>query len=116
MQDASVAFRQPTEGQVRKLFLLVIVAAIAGGWAFFQKFELTGIDGVSVKPRGTATAQSQEFVPPPAERRTGTIRIGSFNIQVFGSSKLNNPRAMNVLAEVIRRFDVVAIQEVRAKT
>jgi endonuclease/exonuclease/phosphatase family metal-dependent hydrolase len=44
-----------------------------------------------------------------------TIKIASFNIQVFGTSKSAKPHVMNVLAQVIRRFDVVAIQEVRAK-
>lgn len=44
-----------------------------------------------------------------------TITVASFNIQVFGESKLAKPEVMDVLAEVVRRFDVVAIQEVRAK-
>jgi endonuclease/exonuclease/phosphatase family metal-dependent hydrolase len=43
------------------------------------------------------------------------IRIASFNIQVFGTSKLRKRPVMNILAEVARRFDVMAIQEVRAK-
>ena len=47
---------------------------------------------------------------------TGTLRIASFNIQVFGAAKLAKPAVMNVLADVVRQFDVVAIQEVRAKT
>ena len=42
------------------------------------------------------------------------IRIASFNIQVFGTSKLAKPDAMQVLGQVIRQFDVVAIQEIRA--
>jgi deoxyribonuclease-1-like protein len=43
-----------------------------------------------------------------------TITICSFNIQVFGTSKLKKPQVMDVLTKVIRRFDVVAIQEVRS--
>ncbi len=50
--------------------------------------------------------------PAPAGE---TIRIASFNIQVFGVSKLRKPEVMDVLAHVVRRFDVVAIQEVRSK-
>jgi endonuclease/exonuclease/phosphatase family metal-dependent hydrolase len=42
--------------------------------------------------------------------------VASFNIQVFGTSKLRKQNVMNVLAKVARRFDVLAIQEVRAKT
>ncbi len=44
-----------------------------------------------------------------------TIRVASFNIQVFGQAKLNQTEVMETLAEIVRRFDVVAIQEVRSK-
>jgi endonuclease/exonuclease/phosphatase family metal-dependent hydrolase len=51
---------------------------------------------------------------PVAAYRVPTITIASFNIQVFGTSKLRKQPVMEVLAQVIRRFDVVAIQEVRS--
>ena len=44
-----------------------------------------------------------------------SIAIGSFNIQVFGRSKLNKPNVVEVLAAVVRQFDVIAIQELRSK-
>ncbi len=50
------------------------------------------------------------FAPAPS----GAIRIASFNIQVFGTSKIGKPEVMRVLTDVVRRFDVVAIQEVRS--
>ena len=43
------------------------------------------------------------------------IKIASFNIQVFGQSKINKPEVMNILAKIIKRYDIVAIQEVRSK-
>jgi len=43
-----------------------------------------------------------------------TIRIAAFNIQVFGVTKMGKPHVMDVLAEVMRRFDVIAIQEIRS--
>lgn len=43
-----------------------------------------------------------------------SITIASFNIQVFGQSKLNKPDVMEVLTKIVRQFDVVAIQEVRS--
>lgn len=42
-----------------------------------------------------------------------TIRIASFNIQVFGKTKADKPYVMYTLAEIVRQFDVVAIQEIR---
>ncbi len=44
----------------------------------------------------------------------GTIRIASYNIQVFGTSKIGKPQVMDILVNVARRFDVVAIQEIRS--
>ncbi len=47
--------------------------------------------------------------------RDGDVLIASFNIQVFGTSKAGKPEVMDVLAKTLRRFDVVAIQEIRSK-
>jgi endonuclease/exonuclease/phosphatase family metal-dependent hydrolase len=49
------------------------------------------------------------------QRGPGTILVASFNIQTFGQSKKNKPDVMQRLAEVVRQFDVVAIQEIREK-
>lgn len=51
----------------------------------------------------------------PVAGASDTIRVASFNIQVLGTSKARKPHVMKVLADVIRRFDVVAIQELRTK-
>ncbi len=51
---------------------------------------------------------------PPVSPYQPTIYIATFNIQVFGVSKLQKPHVMQVLAETVRRFDIVAIQEVRS--
>jgi len=51
-----------------------------------------------------------------SSRRPGdTILIATFNIQVFGKSKVSKPRILDILAQTVRQFDVVAIQEVRAQ-
>ncbi|MCK4735236.1 MAG: hypothetical protein KAT65_22475, partial [Methanophagales archaeon] len=44
-----------------------------------------------------------------------TLRIGAFNIQVFGKSKAAKEEVMGVLVKIIRTYDVVAIQEIRDK-
>jgi len=64
-------------------------------------------------PTGQVNSPATTAAPAPAG---DSIRIASFNIQVFGQSKLKKQLVMDVLAKVVRRFDVVAIQEVRAKT
>lgn len=77
------------------------------------------IVGCSEKPKSPAEYHQTSHQPGspevPAVNTGPTIRIASFNIQVFGGSKLKKPEVMNVLARTVRRFDVVAIQEVRSK-
>ena len=55
---------------------------------------------------------------PPARipKPPDAILVASFNIQVFGESKLAKGNVVDVLARVVRHFDIVAIQEVRAKS
>jgi endonuclease/exonuclease/phosphatase family metal-dependent hydrolase len=48
--------------------------------------------------------------PPESER----IRICTFNIQVFGVSKMSKPRVPGMLADIVSRFDLIAVQEVRS--
>ena len=59
----------------------------------------------SPTPSSAATAQK------PAD----AIRIATYNIQVFGASKLAKSWVVDILAKIVRHFDVVAIQEVRAQ-
>ncbi|MDD3043407.1 MAG: endonuclease/exonuclease/phosphatase family protein [Methanosarcinaceae archaeon] len=44
------------------------------------------------------------------------IRVGAFNVQVFGISKASDPEVMDTLAKIIRTYDVIAIQEIRDKS
>ena len=64
--------------------------------------------------------QAPAAVPAPAAAAAGkpadAITIASFNIQVFGESKIAKPQVVDVLARVVRGCDIVAIQEVRAKS
>jgi endonuclease/exonuclease/phosphatase family metal-dependent hydrolase len=43
-----------------------------------------------------------------------TIKVASFNIQVFGTSKLKKQHVMDALTQIVRQFDIVAIQEIRS--
>jgi endonuclease/exonuclease/phosphatase family metal-dependent hydrolase len=52
--------------------------------------------------------------PPPVTRAGDTIRVATFNIQVFGTTKASKPVVMDILARIVRRFDVVAVQEIRS--
>lgn len=41
-----------------------------------------------------------------------TIRIATFNIKDFGQKKSKKPKVMETLAKIVRKYDIVAIQEI----
>ncbi|GHT78278.1 deoxyribonuclease [Spirochaetia bacterium] len=43
-----------------------------------------------------------------------TIKIVSFNIQIFGVSKMSNPEVAGILADIVSQADITAVQEVRS--
>lgn len=60
----------------------------------------------------TATESTSE----PTVDVDDTIRVGAFNIQVFGTTKASKPDVMDTLADIVRTYDIVAIQEIRDKS
>jgi deoxyribonuclease-1-like protein len=100
----------------RALAFVVLAGLVIGAWQFFQRYQFKGLDNIRVEPRGGGGVAGKAAEPSyPISHAGGTIKIASFNIQVFGRSKIAQPSVMRVLCEVARRFDVLAIQEVRAK-
>ena len=96
--------------------LLLLAALLGGGWYFFTHYQVEGLERIAVHSKDDSGYVQQGAIHADQPPASGAIRVASFNIQVFGSAKLNKPRVTNVLAEIVRRFDVVAIQEIRATT
>jgi endonuclease/exonuclease/phosphatase family metal-dependent hydrolase len=100
-------------GALMKRLSSLVLAAIAAvaGWLLLQQLQhggwkpgsLPGLSGIL----GTTTQ-----APPP--RGNQTIRLATFNIQVFGESKLHDQEAMQSIAAILKNFDLIAIQEVRS--
>jgi len=120
---------------VQRIMSLATLAIMGGlGWLFFQG---NGLDQIVVSPRGgeqtVSTTPRQPSTAAPiqplyraASTATGsvasaeagdgpTIRIASFNIQIFGNTKASKPYVMDALAQIVRQFDIVAVQEIRSK-
>ncbi len=100
--------------------LAVATLLLAVGWAFIRL----------APPHATAASPAGAVVPGqlpagaaqpgpsllPAARPWDAVLVASFNIQVFGETKVAKPQVVEVLARIVRQFDVVAIQEVRSKS
>lgn len=72
---------------------------------------LSSSEGVRAGAAPAATANGR-----PGPRGNGILYVGSFNIQNFGKTKAAKPDIMMRLAEIVRRHDVIAIQEVSDKS
>lgn len=98
---------------MKKLATLAMTAVAAVIGAFIlQQINANGwkLPGL---PAGPPAGTISTTAPPP--RGGDTIRVATWNIQVFGESKLSDAAAMNVIVSVIKNFDLVAIQEIRAE-
>lgn len=131
---------------MQRLLSLATMIALGGGvWMFLSGGGLDQLavdagNSAAVQPAGTGTPGT--WIPgsatppnPPAfpqattanmpvtiggsapQSQDGlTIRIASFNIQVFGDKKLSDSRVAYTLAKVVQQFDLVAIQEIRTQS
>jgi len=113
----AAAQHKPWRAVVKKLYApATLVALVVAGFFFLQKFEIQGLDQLDIRPRAEdGLSRSEATASDSLVGAAGdSITIASFNIQVFGQSKLNKPRVMDILVQTVRQFDVVAIQEVRS--
>lgn len=47
---------------------------------------------------------------------SASLKIASFNVQVFGLKKANTPEIISILAKIVQRYDIILIQEIREPT
>ncbi|KAI3383703.1 hypothetical protein SNEBB_004126, partial [Seison nebaliae] len=50
------------------------------------------------------------------KKHSQSYRIGAFNIRIFGLSKLKNEKVLEGLIEIVDRYDLLFVQEIRDKT
>lgn len=118
----------------RRLALFLLASMFGGGWIYFggkppdtqQLFSQISNTLQQHSPSGNspfpaANLPTTEYAgsspPPPSPIFGGgpTIRIASYNIQVFGDDKASKPYIMQTLALAVRNFHIVAIQEIRTQ-
>ncbi|NLX53989.1 MAG: endonuclease/exonuclease/phosphatase [Planctomycetaceae bacterium] len=92
-------------------FLLTIAVVVVGIWLLLDRYEIRGLQELKLVRRNRVEDRGL----PPAARTQGTIRIASFNLEEFGPTKADKPDVMEIIADTIRRFDVVALQEIRTE-
>ena len=112
----------------KKLGIGFVVVAIVAVTIFAGCVEEAPISTPTPTPMPSPTfTPTPEMAPTPTPLQTPasdvnqsndekTLRIGAFNIQVFGKSKASKPEVMDALGKIIHTYDVVAIEEIRDKS
>ena len=102
-------FRWLGPGATSAVLIAVGYMALTGKWDFsiFDRFR--GIETVE-----NDIERLEPIVLGASGKSRETIRIATFNIKTFGQSKSSSREIMGHLAQIMNRFDVIAIQEVRA--
>ncbi|MHB8899286.1 MAG: exonuclease/endonuclease/phosphatase family protein [Thermoguttaceae bacterium] len=98
-----------------KFFPLLLIAALGiGGYFFFTHYRLKGLENFKIEPLNGAAAPANKSgpAPPVATGDRKTIRIASANMGPLDREKLSQRDVAAHLVEIIRRFDVIAIQGV----
>ncbi|QDT40960.1 Endonuclease/Exonuclease/phosphatase family protein [Gimesia alba] len=98
---------------------LLLVGLMGGGMFHFgikpKQVTRWVTDFVSSTISSNSTPSDWNATEIDLPRSENTIRIASFNIQVFGQSKMQKPQVPQILARIVQQFDVVAIQEIRSQ-
>ena len=97
------------------LLIVLVIAAVVGGSYFVLNYEIQRVKptGWRIVPR-TATPGGRSAADPAVPLRP-TLRIASFHLGKFDEAKLASPQVADVLASLLPRFDVVAVQGVRGR-
>jgi deoxyribonuclease-1-like protein len=102
-----------------KLVRLALMVAIGFGvWYFFTHFRVSGLEGLKIQPRSqgpTAEAASPGFSPFAAPLAKKTIRIATANFGPLDEAKLARQPVAGRLVQIIRQFDLVALQDIQAR-
>ena len=103
----------------KQLFIVLLVAAVAGGVYFFLNYEVQThyengkLAYVKIAARGARTDGGGG--DPAAAPARPTFRLATFNLGRLDENKLANRRVSDVLVHFVPRFELVAVQGVRGK-
>ncbi|MCG7849625.1 MAG: hypothetical protein MIO93_10665 [ANME-2 cluster archaeon] len=94
------------------IFSIIIFITVSGGCVESSHTSSNFPPDATPHPSPTPTPPDN-FDTGGNQSNNETLRIGAFNIQIFGVSKASKPEVMDVLAYIIRTYDIIAIQEIR---
>jgi exonuclease III len=112
-----------------RIVLGIVIIALLGATGFFAmnyKIESHSENGkfsyLTITPRGNS-AEPQAAAPdtpanndlPPPQTNRATFRIATYNLGGLDEAKLGNLRVSEILSQLFRRFELIAVQGLRGK-
>ncbi len=96
---------------------IVLIGMGFGVWYFFTHFRVSGLENIKIQPRtaGPVAAASPGFVPFAPQSGKKAIRIAAVNFGPLSQAKLGRPQILQRMSQILRQFDVVALQDIQAR-
>ena len=91
--------RKRKNDNTKLLYLAIIIVVIIAAGYTQKDTIMSSVSNADVKDNN--------------QYNSDLLKVGSFNIQVFGQSKSAKADVMNVLSDIIRTYDIIAVQEIR---
>jgi hypothetical protein len=100
----------------KPISVVVVFVAAAGMYYFLSHFEVSRENGrLVITPQpGSAVTLSKPVAPPVSEPNRKTLRLATFQLGPLDQAKLASPLVAAHLATLLRDFDIVALQGIRA--
>ena len=98
------------------LAAILILAPLALGTLLSQEEAQVVYVAVPVEVENVTIAENSstnEEARAPELNRSDVARIATFNIKVFGETKMGKPEVVSVLVDTVLRYDLVAVQEIK---
>ncbi len=112
-----------------RIVLGIVIIALLGTTGYFvmnfkieSHYENGKLSYMKITPRKNSESSpsilpetsANNNLPPPQANRS-TFRIAAYNLAGLDEVKLSNPRVGEILSQLLRRFDLVAVQGLRGK-
>lgn len=103
---------------MNRAWILLLLGGVGCCWYVWRHYELKGFEGLFSVPgrAGTNSAEPTGDAPPPVPSGRTALVIASFNANPLDAGKLAQPARLAALVQLLRRFDVVALQNIQLPT
>lgn len=101
----------------KPISVAIMCAAAGGMYYFLTHYEVSRQNGqLVISPHATSAAPvvARPPAPPVSEPHRKTLRLATFNVEPLDRDKLGSPLVAAHLVTLLRDFDVIALQGIRA--